>query len=139
MSTVFVTATPKSTLTETFLSSLGSAIVQVAPEEQLYSGQAFVQVVLLLLALVCVPWMLCTRPYLEYREMQKIKEQGYHGIGGSGHGANGDYATEDETDAEDGGANGHAVSQPVEEAEESHDFGEVVIHQVIRESCVTQE
>jgi V-type H+-transporting ATPase subunit a len=70
--------------------------------------------------------------------MQKIKEQGYHGIGGSGHGANGDYGTEDETDAEDGGANGHAVSQPVEEAEESHDFGEVVIHQVIRESCVTK-
>ncbi|GAA5989283.1 hypothetical protein JCM10908_001240 [Rhodotorula pacifica] len=103
----------------------------VAPDEQLYPGQAFVQVVLLLLALVCVPWMLCTRPYLEYREMQKIKEQGYHGIGGAGHGANGDYTTEDETDAEDGGANGHAVSEPVESAEESHDFSEVVIHQVI--------
>ncbi|POY70214.1 hypothetical protein BMF94_6797 [Rhodotorula taiwanensis] len=99
----------------------------VAPEEQLYSGQAFVQVVLLLLALVCVPWMLCTRPYLEYREMQKIKEQGYHGIGSSGHGANGDHTTDEETDGEDG----HAVAQPEEGAEESHDFSEVIIHQVI--------
>lgn len=94
------------------------------------------QVVLLLLALVCVPWMLCTRPYLEYREMQKIKEQGYHGILPTSQDANGGHTTEDETDGdgEESSANGHAVAQPEENHEESHDFGEVVIHQVIRAS-----
>ncbi|GAA6037174.1 hypothetical protein JCM8097_008771 [Rhodosporidiobolus ruineniae] len=103
----------------------------VDPKEQLYKGQPFVQVCLLLLALVCVPWMLCTRPYLEYREMQRIKEQGYHGIG---HAVSDGEATalEDETDGEDGAAHqGHAVAMTEEAEEEGHDFGEIVIHQVI--------
>ena len=66
---------------------------QVLPEDQLYPGQAFVQVVLLLTALVCVPWMLCTKPFLAYREHQKIKAQGYHGIGANGNG--GQLSTEE--------------------------------------------
>lgn len=107
---------------------------QIEEGKQLYRGQAFVQVVLLLVALVCVPWMLCTRPYLEYREMQKIKEQGYHGIGNghNGHSSSG----EDETDGEDGvGAHeGHAVAMTEEAEEEGHDLGEIIIHQVIRAS-----
>lgn len=53
------------------------------PEDQLYPGQAFVQVCLLLLALICVPWMLCTKPYLLYRDHQRIKAQGYQGLGGA--------------------------------------------------------
>ncbi|GAA5996114.1 V-type ATPase subunit a family protein [Rhodotorula paludigena] len=104
----------------------------VEPEEQLYRGQAFVQVVLLLLALVCVPWMLCTRPYLEYRETQRIKEQGYGAIGQNGHGGVALASTDDETDAEDGPAHqGHAVAMTEEAEEEGHDMGEVIIHQVI--------
>ncbi|KAM0756349.1 V0/A0 complex, 116-kDa subunit of ATPase [Meredithblackwellia eburnea MCA 4105] len=99
----------------------------VAPEDQLYPGQATVQVFLLLLALVCVPWMLCTKPYLLWKEHQKIAEQGYHGIGANGNGA---IAAEDheESDAEGGG---HAVV--AEEMDEEHEFdmGEHVIHQVI--------
>lgn len=58
----------------------------VEASEQLYAGQGFVQVVLLLLAVVCIPWMLCTKPYLEYREHQKIVAQGYGAINGSGQG-----------------------------------------------------
>jgi len=106
---------------------------QIEEGKQLYRGQAFVQVVLLLVALVCVPWMLCTRPYLEYREMQKIKEQGYHGIG-NGHASS---SGEDETDGEDGvGAHeGHAVAMTEEAEEEGHDLGEIIIHQVIRASA----
>ncbi|GAA5863772.1 hypothetical protein JCM1840_005761 [Sporobolomyces johnsonii] len=105
----------------------------VAPEEQLYSGQAFVQVVLLLLALVCVPWMLCTRPYLEYRETQRIKAQGYHGIAQNGHAASDAEVTVAETDDEDSGPahQGHAVAMTEEAEEEGHDMGEVIIHQVI--------
>ncbi|GAA5849804.1 hypothetical protein JCM3766R1_007022 [Sporobolomyces carnicolor] len=105
----------------------------VDPSEQLYAGQSFVQVVLLLLALVCVPWMLCTRPYLEYRETQRIKEQGYHGISNGGHhgdSSDGDL-TAHETDDEDGHGNGHAVEAHEEEQHEEHDMGEIIIHQVI--------
>ncbi|GAA6061667.1 hypothetical protein JCM10212_000850 [Sporobolomyces blumeae] len=103
----------------------------VDPSEQLYAGQSFVQVVLLLLALVCVPWMLCTRPYLEYRETQRIKEQGYHGISsnGHGHGSEGDSSAM-ETEDEDG-EGGHAVEMREEEQHEEHDMGEIIIHQVI--------
>ncbi|GAA5830204.1 hypothetical protein JCM11251_001267 [Rhodosporidiobolus azoricus] len=103
--------------------------------ELLYRGQAFVQVVLVLVALICVPWMLCTRPYLEYREMQQHKEQGYLGIGshGNGNGTDGEHsALEDETDGEEGGAHeGHAVAMTEEAEEEGHDMGEIIIHQVI--------
>lgn len=49
---------------------------------QLYAGQGFVQVVLLMIAMVCVPWMLCLKPYVLWREHQKIVGQGYGQIGG---------------------------------------------------------
>jgi V-type H+-transporting ATPase subunit a len=52
--------------------------------EPLYAGQGFVQVVLVLLALVCVPWMLCTKPYFVWKEMRKIHDQGYIGLGQDG-------------------------------------------------------
>jgi V-type H+-transporting ATPase subunit a len=50
-------------------------------EQQLYRGQSFVQRFLLLLAAICVPWMLVTKPYLAWKEMKKIQGQGYVGIG----------------------------------------------------------
>ncbi|TEB31325.1 H+-ATPase subunit [Coprinellus micaceus] len=64
---------------------------KVDPEKQLYKGQGFVQVVLLGIAGVCVPWLLITKPYLAWRETRKTTAQGY----------------------------------------EAHDFGDIVIHQVI--------
>ncbi|SCV69120.1 BQ2448_2140 [Microbotryum intermedium] len=104
----------------------------VDPNDQLYSGQAFVQVFLLLLALVCVPWMLCTKPYLLYREHKKIAEQGYLGINGaSSHGGNGETHTLGNDNDDEVDDQGHAVV--AEEMEEEHEFdmGEHVIHQVI--------
>ena len=119
---------------------------QVDPSEQLYSGQAAVQVFLLLLALVCVPWMLCTKPYLLYREHKKIVEQGYHGIESTDahNGGNGALLSSDENDHDDeneqagqasGGFGGQAPAV-AEEMSEEHEFdmGEHVIHQVIRKS-----
>lgn len=52
------------------------------PEDQrLYPGQPFVQTVLLGLAGICIPWMLCVKPYHEWKEMHKTTRQGYVGLG----------------------------------------------------------
>ena len=55
----------------------------IEPGTQLYAGQGFIQTVLLLIALVCVPWMLCLKPYVLYKENEKIKAQGYGQIAGA--------------------------------------------------------
>jgi len=99
----------------------------VLPESQLYPGQSFVQTVLLLLALVCVPWMLITKPYLIWKEMKKIQDQGYVGLDQAD--GSGRYADEVLEGEEEG--NGRAIVESAESDEEHHDFGEVVIHQVI--------
>ena len=49
---------------------------EVDPSERLYPGQSVVQVILLGLAGICVPWLLCLKPYVEWKEMNKIKKQG---------------------------------------------------------------
>ncbi|EIW85547.1 ATPase V0 A0 complex 116-kDa subunit [Coniophora puteana RWD-64-598 SS2] len=101
----------------------------IEPESQLYPGQGFVQVVLLLIAVVCVPWMLCTKPYLQWKELQKTHGQGYVGLGNDEDHAPLRASTDEHLEGEEEG-NGRVI---VEEADESehHDFGEVVIHQVI--------
>lgn len=72
--------------------------------------------------------MLLTKPYLLWKEHQKIAEQGYHGISANGNG--GAISAGDDSDAE--GA-GHAVV--AEEMDEEHEFdmGELAIHQIIRQ------
>lgn len=74
----------------------------VDASEQLYTGQAFVQVFLLLLALICIPWMLCVKPYLEYKEHQKIVGQGY-GMVGNGHGHGNGTRTSYDAEEEEAG------------------------------------
>ncbi|KII89320.1 hypothetical protein PLICRDRAFT_139768 [Plicaturopsis crispa FD-325 SS-3] len=100
----------------------------VLPEDQFYKGQTFVQTVLLLLAAVCVPWMLCVKPYFEWKEIKKIQQQGYVGIGHDD-----DIRRDSSDDAlvgeEEG--NGGLIAEDGGEEHEQHDFGEVIIHQVI--------
>lgn len=52
----------------------------VEPENQLYPGQGTVQLLLLGIAAVCVPWLLCLKPFLEWREIRRVKAQGYVGL-----------------------------------------------------------
>ncbi|KAG2075840.1 V0/A0 complex, 116-kDa subunit of ATPase [Suillus decipiens] len=95
---------------------------------QLYRGQGFIQVVLLLLAAVCVPWMLCMKPYFQWKEMQKIQGQGYVGLG---HRSGGPRESADEVLEIEEEGNGRVIVEEMEEEHEQHDFSEVVIHQII--------
>jgi V-type H+-transporting ATPase subunit a len=107
----------------------------VDPNTQLYPGQGFVQVVLILAAGVCVPWLLIMKPYHEWREMHKIQSQGYVGLSME----TARESTDEHLEGEEEGngraineANGASGSHGDEEGEGSHhDFSEVVIHQII--------
>lgn len=49
-------------------------------EDQMFAGQGPLQVTLLLIALICVPWMLITKPYVLWKEHNKTIAQGYQGV-----------------------------------------------------------
>ncbi|KAI0315651.1 ATPase V0/A0 complex subunit [Amylostereum chailletii] len=101
----------------------------VEGDTRLYAGQGMVQVVLLLVALVCVPWMLCVKPYMQWKELQKVQAQGYINLGYADD-TNGFAARQDEELEGEEEGNGRAIAEDADEHEE-HDFSEVVIHQVI--------
>lgn len=100
----------------------------IAPGTQLYAGQGFIQVVLLLVALVCVPWMLCLKPYVLWKEHQRIVAQGYGVLTGqdNGNGRNSNEGLEEEEE-------GHATQVAGDENTDEHPFemGDIIIHQVI--------
>ncbi|GEQ71231.1 hypothetical protein JCM33374_g4912 [Metschnikowia sp. JCM 33374] len=83
--------------------------------EPLYEGQATVQLVLLAIALVCIPWLVLVKPLYLKRQMDKeAKQHQYQAIGDEEHG--------DESEGHD---------DDDEEGHESHGFGDIMIHQVI--------
>lgn len=83
------------------------------PEQEMFAGQNILQVFLLLLALVCVPWMLCTKPYLVWKEQQRIKGQGYRGLhSNEGH----QFVVED--DAGDDAEQGHVITDSSAEGDD---------------------
>lgn len=78
----------------------------------LYAGQGMVQLVLLVIALICVPWMLCAKPIVIKMRMNKeAKAKAVHHDEGEGHAVD---------------VEGHG-----EHGEEHEDFGEVVVEQCI--------
>lgn len=106
--------------------------------EKLYSGQGFLQVVLVLMALVCVPVMLFLKPFYLRYEHNKARALGYRGIG--------ETARVSALDNDDdlGYVNGNReslasdreasamITQDIgEEEHENFEFSEEMIHQVI--------
>ena len=113
--------------------------------EQLYSGQAGLQVVLVLVAVVNIPILLLLKPlYLRY-EHNKTAAQGYRGIGDTRRVT---HALDDDEDNDDRQTNGRPSAEDEDEGamitenigdedEEEFEFGEVMIHQTIREFSFT--
>ena len=108
-------------------------------EDQLYPGQSTVQVILVLMAVICVPILLLLKPlYLRY-ENNKARAMGYRGIGETsrvsaldtddenGHlmnGARDSIGSDRETAA--------MITQDIgDEEHEEFEFSEVMIHQTI--------
>jgi len=99
-------------------------------ETPLYSGQATLQSLLVLIALVCVPWMLCVKPYLLKKEHDRHLQVGYSTVSVTTPHA---PSTPDPTSAGPSENRNSPSSNHGEEMEkeEHFDFGEIVIHQVI--------
>ncbi|EPB85344.1 V-type H+-transporting ATPase subunit I [Mucor circinelloides 1006PhL] len=87
----------------------------VNPEEQLYPGQGPVQLFLILLAVVCVPWMWFGKPFYLKKEASKHH---YETVAG-----------DDNADEEEQAVVGN--SNEDDEEEEEFEFSEVMIHQTI--------
>ena len=111
----------------------------VDPAEQLYPGQSVVQVILLLIAVVCVPILLLLKPlYLRY-EHNKARALGYRGIGETsrfsalddndedGHAMNGGR----DSMGSDNEANAMITQDIGDEEHEEFEFSEAMIHQTI--------
>lgn len=109
-------------------------------DEQLYPGQAGVQVFLLLLALVQVPVLLFLKPFWLRWEHNKARGQGYRGLGetsrvsaldddegDNGHAINGRPSI----NSDDGEGIAMLTQNIDEEGHEEFEFSEVMIHQII--------
>jgi V-type H+-transporting ATPase subunit a len=103
--------------------------------QELYSGQGFVQVVLLLLAFAQVPVLLFLKPFYLRWENNRARAKGYRSIG--------ETSRVSALDGDDDEPNGHGnsfdedgegvamISQNIDEEHEEFEFSEVMIHQVI--------
>lgn len=109
-------------------------------EERLYTGQGVVQVVLLLVAVACVPIMLLLKPFYLRWEHNRARALGYRGIGETTRVSTLATDEDDEGRAMNGGRDSFAsdadgtamIAQDLDDPEhEEFEFSEVMIHQVI--------
>lgn len=91
--------------------------------EPLYSGQSTIQVFLLLIALICVPWLLLIKPL--YMKRQLEKEANQH------HGSYSQLANDEESGVAGQEQEQENAAEDDDEDHEEHNFGDIMIHQVI--------
>jgi len=111
------------------------------PEAPLYKGQATVQVILLLMALACVPILLFLKPFYLRYEHNKARALGYRGIGENTRVSALDDDDDDENHTLNGGRDSYGddedgvamITQDIGHGEdhEEFEFSEVMIHQII--------
>ncbi|KAI9673213.1 MAG: H(+)-transporting V0 sector ATPase subunit a [Caeruleum heppii] len=114
-------------------------------EEKLYSGQSVVQVLLLLMAVACVPILLLLKPLYLRWEHNRARAMGYRGIGentrvsaldeddheGDGHSAMNGMNGGRDSFASDGDGVAMITQDIGGEEHEEFEFSEVMIHQTI--------
>lgn len=111
----------------------------VDESEQLYRGQGIVQVILLLIAVACVPILLLLKPLYLRWEHNRARAMGYRGIGETSRFSALDDENEDGHVMNGGrdsmGSDGEAAAMVTQdiggEEHEEFEFSEVMIHQVI--------
>ncbi|KAL9610645.1 MAG: hypothetical protein Q9167_004654 [Letrouitia subvulpina] len=111
----------------------------IDPEEKLYPGQGVVQVILLLMAFVCVPVLLFLKPFYLRWEHNRARALGYRGIGETSRFSALDDDNEDghvmnggrESMESDHEAAAMITQDIGNEEHEEFEFSEVMIHQVI--------
>jgi V-type H+-transporting ATPase subunit a len=105
------------------------------------SGQAFFQNLLLLIAFVCVPWMLIPKPYILKKRYEKSLAAGSHGHT-PGPAAASRHGDEETLLGDESGAPSHAAPVSLAPATgggdhgghghgDHFDFGEIMVHQMI--------
>jgi V-type H+-transporting ATPase subunit a len=116
-------------------------------EDPLYRGQRVVQNILVLLALICVPWLLLMKPlYLRWEHKKRGAGLGYTGLPSRGAGPrfsedeptsaiDGRFSLgehdEDDEDGEDDEEGMLQMEMQLLEDHEEFDFAEAMIHQII--------
>jgi V-type H+-transporting ATPase subunit a len=107
-------------------------------ETPLYRGQAPVQIILLLLAVIQVPILLFLKPFYLRWENNRARARGYRGIGETSHVSALDGENDDTNAfngrasvASDGEGVGMITQGIADEEHEEFEFSEVMIHQVI--------
>lgn len=112
----------------------------VSKQEELYPGQAIVQVILVVIAATCVPILLLLKPLYLRWEHNRARSQGYRGLGETsrfsaldaddedGHAMNG---RRESTNSDHEAAAMITQDLGVDEEHEEFEFSEVMIHQTI--------
>ncbi|KAI0465448.1 hypothetical protein LJB42_000683 [Komagataella kurtzmanii] len=93
-------------------------------EEQLYPGQSVVQIILVLIALVCVPWLLLYKPLVLRRRNNQSIQLRYSDLFEHDH-------INQLSDSENLEDDDFFVIQDIDDEQELFNFGDVMIHQVI--------
>lgn len=108
----------------------------VSPVGQLYPGQAFVQVFLLVAALVAIPWMLFPKPLILRARFEKKAKAAYRPLVDDGESSellpfNGNSGTQNSDDVTAVAAEGGVSLGEDDDVDDDFNFGEMFVNQMI--------